>query len=84
MSDEARVRALLVAAPALLELFAVVDAVFTEDDALSPEKRKMSIGRIYEQWKRSRKMIDPEFDPNPTARRRAGASVFHPGDTVGD
>jgi hypothetical protein len=48
---------------ALLALFAQIDGVFTEDDALSPSKRKMSLGRCYEEWKRCRKVLDPEFDP---------------------
>lgn len=48
---------------ALLALFAQLDAVFTEDDALSPSKRKMSLGRCYEEWKRCRTVLDPEFDP---------------------
>lgn len=48
---------------ALLALFADVDGVFTEDDALSPAKRKMSLGRCYESWKRCRIILDPEFKP---------------------
>lgn len=47
---------------ALLSMFAMCDDVFTEDDALSPEKRQMSLGRIYEEWKRCREKLDPEFD----------------------
>lgn len=45
-----------------IELFADVDAVFTEDDALSPEKRQMSLGRIYRSWKNARAWLDPDFE----------------------
>lgn len=48
---------------ALLSLFAMIDAVFTEDDALSKAKRRMSLGRCYEEWKRCRKVLDRKFDP---------------------
>lgn len=48
---------------ALLSLFAVVDDVFTEDDALSKSKRRMSLGRCYEEWKRCRAKLDPTFNP---------------------
>jgi hypothetical protein len=48
---------------ALLSLFAVVDDVFTEDDALSKAKRRMSLGRCYEEWKRCRAVLDPTFNP---------------------
>lgn len=48
---------------ALLSMFAMVDDVFTEDDALSKEKRRMSLGRIYEEWKRCRADLDPKFNP---------------------
>lgn len=53
---------------ALLSLFAMVDAVFTEDDALSSSKRRMTLGRIYEEWKRCRAVLDPEFDPKEHVR----------------
>lgn len=48
---------------ALLSMFAMVDDVFTEHDALSAAKRRMSLGRIYEEWKRCRVVLDVEFDP---------------------
>lgn len=51
------------------ELFAEVDDVFTEDDALSPEKRQMGMGRLYRAWKKARKELDPDFNPK---RRQAG------------
>lgn len=47
----------------LLELFATVDDVFSEEGAFSPEKKNTSLGRIYREWKRVRSRIDPEFDP---------------------
>jgi hypothetical protein len=49
-----RVNQLIGATNPLLALFAAVDDVFTEDDAMSPEKRQMSLGRIYRQWKKTR------------------------------
>lgn len=54
--------ALAAATRPLLELFSVVDDVFTEDDALSAEKRQMSLGRIYRGWKECRAALDPDFD----------------------
>lgn len=45
------------------------DDVFTEDDALSPEKRQISLGRIYEEWKRVRGELDPGWTPADTPRR---------------
>ena len=54
----------------LLELFAVTDDVFTEVDAFSAEKRQASLGRIYRQWKRTRKSLDPDFDPKMYRRPR--------------
>lgn len=44
----------------LLELFAMLDAVFTEDDALTINRR-VSLGRCYEAWQTCRKAFDPEF-----------------------
>jgi hypothetical protein len=52
-----------------VELFADVDAVFTEDNAMAAENRQMGMGRIYRAWKKARKELDPDFDPN---RRQAG------------
>lgn len=48
---------------ALLSMFAMCDDVFTEDDAMAKEKRRMTMGRIYEEWKRCRAILDPTFDP---------------------
>jgi hypothetical protein len=65
MTPEQRANALIAVCGPLLELFAVVNDVFTEDDALMATKRKMSLGRIYEQWKRTRDAMDPDFrDPH--------------------
>lgn len=44
----------------LLELFAMLDAVFTEDDALTLH-RQVSLGRCYEAWQACRKAFDPDF-----------------------
>lgn len=49
---------------ALLALFAMTDAVFTEDDALAPGKRQMTVGRLYEEWKCCRAILDPQFNPD--------------------
>lgn len=67
-----RARALVNATEPLLELFALVDDVFTEDDAMSPEKRQIGMGRIYEQWKRTRAALDPTWDASATNRQRMG------------
>jgi len=65
---------------ALLSLFAMVDDVFTEDDALSKPKRRMSLGRIYEEWKRCRATLDPTFNPkNQDRRMKYGAMLVRPG-----
>ena len=58
-------------------MWAVLDAVFTEDDALSKEKRQTTVGRCYEQWKRTRAQLDPDFDPKSEIRRpMASGSVL--------
>lgn len=44
------------------ELASVLDDVFTEPDALSVEKRKMTTGRVYRAWKDWRKALDPTFN----------------------
>lgn len=72
MTPASRARALVNATEPLLELFALVDAVFTEDDAMSPEKRQTGMGRIYEQWKRCRAELDPTWDPASVSRQRMG------------
>lgn len=54
-------RAIIYSVRPLLELFAVVDAVFTEEDALTTHKQ-VTLGRIYEEWKRCRTALDPDFD----------------------
>ena len=62
----------------LLALFAVCDDVFTEDGALSPELRQVTLGRIYEEWQRTRKFFDPEFVASEHRRPRR-PSVFNEG-----
>lgn len=63
---------MLAAVVPLLEMFAMCDDVFTEDDALSPEKRQISLGRLYEQWKRTRTALDPEFESTQRPRKKIG------------
>lgn len=46
----------------LLDMFATVDDVFSEDDALSADKRQVSLGRIYRKWKEVRSQLDPDYD----------------------
>lgn len=45
----------------LLELFADVNDVFTETDAMSQEKLRMGMGRMYRAWKRVCIALDPDF-----------------------
>lgn len=54
----------------LLELFSELDDVFTEDEALSPEFRQVSLGRCYEAWQRCRKAFDPDFVASDHRRPR--------------
>lgn len=58
----------------LLELFAVVNDVFEEDEALSLSKRMISLGRIYEAWKKCRKELDRPFNIERDARAKQYAS----------
>lgn len=46
----------------LLSMFAMVDDVFTEQDAFDEVKRKIGYGRIYREWLEVREKLDPEFD----------------------
>jgi hypothetical protein len=61
MSLEQQARCLVGSVEPLLALFAELDAVFTEDGALTPPFRKITAGRCYEAWQRCRKAFDPEF-----------------------
>lgn len=62
----------------LLELFSMCDDTFTEDQALTREHAQITAGRIYEQWKKTRSSLDPEFDPD-NYERRARSSQLAPG-----
>jgi hypothetical protein len=42
---------------ALLEMFSVVDSVFTELDVFAPEKISIGFGRIFRSWKRTRDVL---------------------------
>jgi hypothetical protein len=42
---------------ALLEMFSVVDSVFTEIDAFDVEKISIAYGRIFRSWKRTRAVL---------------------------
>jgi hypothetical protein len=53
----------------LLELFSMCDDTFTEDEALTREHAQITAGRIYEQWKKTRSSLDPDFDPANFERR---------------
>lgn len=61
MSLEQQARSLVGVVEPLLAFFAELDDVFTEDEALSPEFRKISLGRCYEAWQRCREALDPDF-----------------------
>jgi hypothetical protein len=52
----------------LLDLFATVDTIFSEDDAFDDENLRMGYGRIYRSWKRARQGLDPDFDPKKHER----------------
>lgn len=72
LTAEQRANVVLGTVDPLLEMFAMLDDVFTEDDALSAEKRQMSLGRVYEAWKRTRAALDPDWDPAERPRRKIG------------
>lgn len=55
---------------ALLSAFAMLDDVFTEDDAFDEPKKKIGFGRLYEEWKRCRGVLDPEFKTEQLERPR--------------
>jgi hypothetical protein len=44
-------------ARALVELFSVVNDVFTEPDAFEPAQRAIGFGRTYRAWKRARRVL---------------------------
>lgn len=81
LTPEDREKELLALVAPLLEFFAEIDDIFTEDDALSPAKRQMGMGRAYRAWKRVRVVMDPEWDPKLDRRgpddpsRRTGKLV---------
>jgi hypothetical protein len=50
----------------LLELFATIDDVFTERDALDPRQRQASLGRIYRAWRTAELALRGEkTEPSP-------------------
>jgi hypothetical protein len=57
-----RIKLLIAATSPLLEFFAVATDVFTEDDALAPDARQKSLGRLYRAWKDAMQVLDPSFD----------------------
>lgn len=57
-----RVADLIAATGPLLDFWATADAVFDEDDAMSPEKRQAGMARIYRAWKDVRRTLDPDFN----------------------
>jgi hypothetical protein len=48
---------------ALLDVFATVDDVCTDDGLYDPALMRASLGRILRSWKRCRGVLDPEWDP---------------------
>lgn len=65
-----RVDLLIAATEPLLALFAVCDDVFTEEDALSQDHIRKTVGRVYEEWKRTRRHFDPDFHMEDHLRPR--------------
>ena len=63
-----RVKCLIAATSPLLEFFSVATDVFTEDNALSPEARQKSLGRLYRAWKDAMSVLDPQFDRKKDTR----------------
>lgn len=62
LTTEQRANVLVGVVEPLLEMFATIDAVFEgEEDALSPEKRQVTLGRVYEEWKRTKRRLDPTW-----------------------
>jgi hypothetical protein len=69
-SDEQRAAAIVTAMTPLLELFAVCDDVFSEDDALTtPAMMRTTVGRVYEQYKKARAELDPGWTGHERPRR---------------
>lgn len=60
----------------LLELFSVVDDVFTEADAFNADKRRQGYGRIYRAWKKTRKDFGVTDDTE--AGQAPGEEPVHP------
>jgi hypothetical protein len=68
--SEHNVTALLNATGPLLELFADLDVVFGHEiGALSPEQRQVTVGKVYDLWKRAKKQLDPDYK-SPSQRGR--------------
>ena len=66
-SDEIREverKALLI----LLEMFGVVDYVFSEPDAFMEPRRKLRM--VYESWKKVRTELDPDFNAHRYSRKK--------------
>lgn len=63
-----RVKCLIAATGPLLEFFSVATDVFTEDNALAPDARQKSLGRLYRAWKDAMEVLDPSFDRTRDAR----------------
>lgn len=53
-----------------LDLLSVVDDVFIEEDAFTTDAtRRMTIGRIYESWKKWKDIVDPDYMAERDRRR---------------
>lgn len=65
---------------AVLEFWAGMDDIFSEDDALSDEKVRITAGRAYRYWVECRTMVDPNFVSREfrEAKKRS-RSMFRPG-----
>lgn len=63
MSRDSRDNDLVNELDALRDLFATVDMVFETQGAFDDRFIKISLGRVYRQWKKTRGALDPTFDP---------------------
>lgn len=56
--------------PHLLDMWATVDDVCTEEGLFSPLKYRINMGRIYEKWLKIRNELDPDFDRHRWALKK--------------
>lgn len=62
---------LVLATRPLLELFAALDDVFSENGALLKPRSHKTAWQCYRAWKHARTHLDPDFDSNRWRQQRA-------------